>query len=313
MRVRLLGCDGEDYAMPIPLRWRVLRTGGVPCDEMEVTCPFNGELMEVLPKCDRFVVYEGEEVMLMGVVDDYEVSVTEKGRLLTVSGRGMMARLLDNEAETASYQKATLSELLRRHAGAWGISWRETKEDGRGGGWEVKSGESQWSVLSGFCRNALGYEPYMTALGELVIAPLTGSGEELTVDESSGIISCLLREKRYGVISEMVVKNRSGGGEVCVMNEPFAQRGGRRRQILYMPRKSGSTAMRHTARYQIEQSEKGVKQVEVTLVGAFLASPGDRVKLSYAPLQLYGGYDVVEAECRGGASGVTTSLILEEL
>jgi len=312
MRVRLLSCDGESYGMPVPLSWRVLRTGSVPCDELEVKCPFNGELMEVLKRCDRFAAYEGAEPVLLGVVDDYAVSLSEKGLFLTVSGRGMMARLLDNEAEAESYQMATLSEMLRRHAGEWGISWQETGDGTRGGAWQVKSGESQWSALSNFCRSALGYEPYMTALGELVIAPLRGSGATLSVDGSSPVLACTLREKRYGVISEMLVKNKSGGSAVRVVNEDFARRGGRRRQVLYMPRKSGSAAMRYTGRYQIEASEKGARQVELTLAGAFLASPGDIVKLSYEPLHLYGNYDVVEAESRGSEGAVTTTLVLEE-
>lgn len=298
--------------MPVPLSWRVLRTGSVPCDELEVKCPFNGELMEVLPRCDRFAVYEGEEAMLLGVVDDYEVSVSKDGTFLTLSGRGMMARLLDNEAEAESYQKATLSEMLRRHAGSWGIGWKETRDGGKGGAWQVKSGESQWSALNGFCRSALGYEPYMTALGELVIAPLKGSGARLTVDGSAAVLSCTLRHKRYGVISELLVKNRSGGGQVKVVNEAFAALGGSRRQVLYMPRKSGSAAMRYTGRYQIEQSEQGARQVELTLAGSFLAQPGDVVELKYEPLHLYGSYDVVEAESRGSERAVTTTLVLEE-
>ena len=43
MRVRLLSCDGEGYAMPAPLSWRIARTGSVPCDEMEVTCAYDAE------------------------------------------------------------------------------------------------------------------------------------------------------------------------------------------------------------------------------------------------------------------------------
>jgi prophage tail gpP-like protein len=306
----LLGCDGEAYALPAPVSWRVVRTGSVPCDEMELCCPWDGEGLEALRRCDRFVVYEGDAVMLTGVVDEYEARVTQTGRFLTVTGRGMMARLLDNEAEAVSYQKLTVDELLRRHAAGWGINWQKTDKGSRGGSWEVRSGESQWSVISGFCRSVLGYEPYMTALGELVVAPLRGSGEELRLGE--GILSCTLRDKRYGVISEMLVKNKGGDG-VRVVNEPFRQRGGQRRQVLYMPRRSSRSAMRYTGQYQIEQSMDGAKQVEVTLPGGFLAQCGDKVTLAYEPMKLYGRYHVVQAESRGSEKGTTTTLLLEEL
>lgn len=297
--------------MPAPLSWRIARTGSVPCDEMEVTCAYDGELIDVLSRCDRFAAYEGEQPVLLGVVDDYAVSVGKEGRLLTISGRGMMARLLDNEAEAEDYQRATLAEILRRHAQSWGISCREPENKNAGGIWRVTSGESQWSVVSGFCRAALGYEPYLTELGELVCRPLRGSGKEVAVDEGSPVLACVLRDKRYGVISEMLVKDRSGGEE-RVVNEGFVARGGSRRQVLYMPRRSGGDDMRRTARWQIEQSARGAKQVEMTLAGAFLAKPGDTVQLRYAPLHLYGRYDVVEAESRGNERTVTTKLVLEE-
>ena len=312
MTVRLLTWDGKSYELPVALSWRILRTGSVPCDEIEVCCVYNGELTEVLPQADRFAAYEGAEAVLLGLVDDYEVSVTDKGMTLTISGRGMMARLLDNEVEAAVYQKATLPEILRCHALPWGIGWQGTADGSKGGAFQIQSGESQWSAISGFMESVFGFAPYMTALGELVLSPLAGSGEERVIDGESPILSCHLREKRYGIISEMLVKDKASGREERVVNEEFAARGGLRRQVLYMPRRSGADAMRYTGGYQIRKSEQGAKQVELKLAGAFLAQPGDIVRLTYAPLQLSGRYDVVEAESRGSAAGTTTKLVLEE-
>jgi len=312
MVVQLLTHEGKAYNMPPCTRWRVLLTGGVPCDEMEVRCPYDAETVDILPLVSRFAVYEGEKTVLVGVVDEYEVAVDSAGRELRVSGRGLAALLLDNEAEAVSYQEATLDEILRRHVQPYGISCCQESTAVGKGVYEVRSGESQWSAVSDFVRAAGGFEPHMTATGELVIAPLSGSGEEKLINSLCAVLSCTLRERRYGVLSEILVKNKAGGGSVRMVNEAFRARGGCRAQVLYMPGKSGCRAMRYTGNYQIEQSQKGAKQVEITLAGAFQAAPGDGIRLIYAPLKLNGSYDVVEAESRGGRGGTTTTLILEE-
>lgn len=300
--------DGRSFELPVTLRWRILRTGGVPCDELEAVCLYDGALGEVLPLCHRFAAYEGAEAVLLGVVDEYTVSVERQGMLLTVSGRGMAALLLDNEAEAESYQQATLAEILRRYGRPY-LPCKGAAELA-GGSYQVVSGSSQWRALSGFTERFGGFSPHVTALGELVAAPLRGSGRQLTLD-AAAVVRCRVRERRYGVLSEVLVKNK--GESASVVNEDFLRRGGCRRQVLYMPRRSSGEAMRYTAGYQLRRSAAGSRQAEVQVAGAFQAQPGDVVELHYPPLRLHGRYDVVEAESRGGPEGTLTTLVLEEV
>ena len=311
MTVRLYTWDGDAYEMPVTLSWRILRTGGVPCDELEALCLYDGELGEVLPQVSRFAAYDGEEAVLLGVLDEYEMSAGEDGLLLRVTGRGMAALLLDNEAEAVLYQRATLEEILRCHAAPLGISWTGTVP-AAAAAYQVRSGSSQWSALSGFTRLAGGFIPYFTALGQLVPAELRGSGRRLALSGENGVLWCRKREKRYGVLSEILVKDKVSQTSRLVVNSDLAGRGGQRRQVLYMPGRSTQESMRYTGEYQIWQSGQGAKQVEIGLAGAFQAQPGDVVELNYPPLRLYGTYDVVEAESAGDGSGETTTLILEE-
>ena len=58
--------------------------------------------------------HEGERVFT-GLVDECEVSTGPRGCLLEVSGRGMAARLLDNEALGQDYLSATQADILRDH------------------------------------------------------------------------------------------------------------------------------------------------------------------------------------------------------
>ena len=311
MTVRLLTWDGRSYELPVTLSWRILRTGSVPCDELEATCLYDGKLPEVLPQANRFAAYEGEQAVLIGVVDDYAVSAGEEGLLLHVSGRGMAALLLDNEAEAAVYQRATLEEILRCHVAPYGINCRRTEHPVGTAAYQVRSGSSQWNAVSAFTRLAGGFTPYMTALGELVAAPMAGSGQTFAV-EGGEVLSCTLREKRYGVLSEVLVKDKTTGLSRRVVNEAFANRGGCRRQVLYMPGRSTSESMRYTGEYQIQQSQAGTRQVELRLPGAFRSEPGDVIQLTYPPLELQGTYDVVEAESAGDTSGTVTTVVMEE-
>ena len=50
----------------------------------------------------------------------------------------------------------------------------------------------------------------------------------------------------------------------------------------------------------------------MVLAGGFLAQPGDVARVICWPLGISGSYDVVEAESSGDASGVTTTLLMEE-
>ena len=312
MKVELIGYDGRVYTMPTVLRWRLLRTGQVPCDDLEVTCVYDGTLLGVMPEISRFRATENGVTALSGVVDEYAAAATEEGLLLTVSGRGMAALLLDNEAEAATYQDTTTAEILRNHAAPYGIVCRRARELVCGGSYQVKSGSSQWKALSGFTHFTGGFVPYFTASGELVAEPMARSGQRLVIDGGTPVLRCTRREKRYGVLSEVLVKDKTRKTEQRVVNRPFLDRGGCRRQVLYTPGRSSYAAMRYTGSYQIEQSAQGSSQIEVKLPGALAAEPGDWVELSYGPLGLSGTYDVVSAESRGGPEGAATTIILEE-
>lgn len=312
MTGELICFDGTVYRMPNTLSWWVLRTGGVPCDAFSITCLYDGKLREVLPTAYRFAAYEGDTLVLRGVVDSWQAESGTEGLRLTVEGRGMAALLLDNEAEAVEYQGVTLEEILRNHAAPWGITWGDVPALRWAGAYRVESGSSQWKALSGFTGVARGFTPHFTHTGILELRALAGSGESRLLDSSTPVLSCRLREERYGVISEMLVKDKSRGIRHTARNEAFLGRGGSRRQVLYLPAAGNLSAMRYTGAYQIQQSERGKRQLEMTVAGGFAAQPGDVVQVRYWPLDISGSYDVVEADSRGDAGGVTTTLVMEE-
>ena len=151
------------------VEWELRYTGGVPCDSFSVTCAYEAGMGEILPECSRFGAFVDGQIQFYGVVDEYVAERSDRGDLLTVTGRGLAALLLDNEATAAVYQRATTQELLRTYVAPFGITCRQWKD--LSGPYQVSSGSSQWKALEGFTRVYGGFTPRFTPVGELIAAP----------------------------------------------------------------------------------------------------------------------------------------------
>lgn len=298
--------DGARYELPVLLRWDLDYTGMVPCDSMVAACLYDGGMAEVLPKATRFTAFQDGKVMLRGVIDAYEVSLSRQGLMAEIEGRGMAALLLDNESEALSYERAPLSEILENHVSPYGITV-ERKRDVSGSGYAVASGSSQWKALQGFTHRFGGFDPYFTKEGKLVTGPLWGSGKTLRIDDDSPLLSLRKREQRYGVISEVLIQDKVQRISHPVRNQKFLQTGGQRRHVLYMPR-STAEDRRYTGEYQIVQSALEQVEIDLELPVSFAAMPGDRVDLALNRLNLSGLYEVVRSRSRMDGDGERTEL-----
>ena len=308
LTMELTTWDGKSYRLPILLSWTLTYTAGVPCDSMTACCPYDDSMADVLPAATRFTASQDGEIMLRGVIDAYEISLSGQGLLVTLEGRGMAALLLDNESEALTYGTATLGDILGNHVSPYGISC-ETESSLSGANYAVVSGSSQWKALRGFTHRYGGFDPYFTRDGRLVIKPLWGSGRTLRADKNTPLRSLRRREQRYGVISEMLIQDKVQGISHRVINEEFTQKGGCRRHVLYMPR-STADERRYTGEYQIAQS--ALDQLEITLEVPlpFAAFPGDRLYLALEQLGPGDTYDVVESRCCLDESGERTEIVL---
>ena len=300
--------DGQQCVLPMLLEWSLTHTGSVPCDSMAVTCLYREELGSILPKASHFTALWEGNVMLRGVVDAYEISFSRQGLVATVEGRGMAALLLDNEAEALSYGRASLSEIVANHVLPCGIRCEIGRDDVLDG-YSVPAGVSQWRAVRDFLLRQRGYEPYFTREGVLVCAPLWGSGRTITLGDDAPVLELKKREQRYGVISEVVVRDKVQGISQRVVNEDFTARDGQRRQILYMPR-STAGERRYTGQYQIAQSKLEALEIEVTLPLPFAAFPGDRVVLNIERLGPEATYEVVRSRSFMNENGQLTELVL---
>ncbi len=178
----------------------------------------------------------------------------------------------------------------------------------RSGEYRVMSGGSQWRALSRFTEYFGGFTPRFTPVGKLLLTP-PEAGTALTVGPETPVLGLRWAENRYGVFSEVLVKDKVRDRSLLVENKALKARGGSCRRVVYMPSRSSYAAMRYTGEYQIARSAEEQLTVEIKLPGLFLAFPGDTAELSLAG-GIQGSFTVREAESRADESGGTCTLTL---
>ena len=290
------------WTLPRPLAWRLDYTAGVPCDSFWMRCVWDGNNATKPEDWVEFTAeHEGQRVFT-GVVDECEVSVSPKGRLLEISGRGMAARLLDNEALGQDYQIATQADILRDHVRPYGISVAPGAKLRPVEQFSVLNGSSEWSVVYEFARYYGGVSPRFDREGRLVLTGWDGADPRV-VDDTAPLISLVRRDRRYGVLSQMLIRDRWSGRVDRVENPGCLQDGGRARRVITMPAKSSFKAMRYSGQFQLDKSAGQRYRLEITVAQPFCAWPGDLVLVQRKAFDWNGRYRAVQVSVGQDESG----------
>ena len=270
---------GEKWLLPPPTAWKMEYASGTPCDSFWMRCPWSGDNEADPARWTRFLAEHEEERVFTGVVDECQVSQDGNGCVLEVSGRGMAALLLDNEALGEDYGTATLEDILRDHVTPYGIERADRKNLPAVTQFSVATGSSEWSVLYDFARYHGGVTPRFDRMGRLVLEP-PADDREVLVGDGIRVTELVCRDKRYGVLSEVLVRDRYSGKVHSVKNEAFCAAGGQTRRVLTMPGKSNYKAMRYTGEFQLQKSAAELERLELTVAEVFRVWPGDLVRIS---------------------------------
>lgn len=291
----LLTAQGEKLDLPPFTGWKLKRTGGVPCDSFEGTCLWSGGVEPALENACRVILDEDGARRFTGVLDEYELAWGERGGELSLSGRGLAALLLDNEAAGKDYQVATLEDILKDHVRPYGIPVGRAGRLSPVPGFSVSTGESEWQVLYDFARYHNGVQPRFDVWGSLTVDG-GEPGRTVAVDDRTGLTGLTFRDKRYGVCSEILIQDRGILAPQRVVDQKFLAQGGQRRKVFTMPGKSAYQAMRYSGQFQLDRSAEERFRVEFTLPGSYFCEPGDRVSLSLTRPALQGTWTVRETE-----------------
>lgn len=300
---------GVKWRLPEATAWRMEYTAGVPCDSFWLCCPWETGSGADPAGWVRFTAEHGGAVVFTGVVDECQTVQSTAGGTLELSGRGMAALLLDNEALGQDYGTATQADILRDHVSPYGITVAPGANLPPVSQFSVATGSSEWSVLYEFARYYGGVSPRFDRLGRLV---LTGwqDDQERQVDDTTPVTRLVCRDRRYGVLSQVLVRDRYSGAVQTVENQAFVKAGGCARRVVTMPGRSGYKAMRYTGQFQLDKSAEEWERLELTVAQPFCAWPGDLVRLQRSNWERNGLFRVAQATVGMDSAGYWTELEL---
>ena len=303
-----MGYDGARYRLPTVTRWSFRYGLGSPCDSFEVCCLWEPGEERALAGAVRFeAVHEGERVFT-GVVDEYACIQDGKGSRLELSGRGLQALLLDNEALPAEYQLATAEDILQRHAAPYGILTAGGWALSPVAGFSVVSGQSEWSVIHDFACFHNGITPRFDRWGRLVLSPWGNDGRRL--DDRTAVTGLRYGCRRYGMVSQVVVRDRARKVYETVDDAAFQAEGGMCRRVVTMAGRSTTPAMRYSGEYQLRASRAERETCEVTVPELFAAWPGEVLHVARTGFGGSGTYRVRETCVREDSGGRCTGIVL---
>ena len=306
---RLICYDGAQYVLPTPVAWQLDYGLGTPCDSFWVKVLWSAGQEDRLADGVRVQVWQDGALRFVGVVDECQCLWSQQGCTAELTGRGLQALLLDNQAEAADYGQATLEEILRRYVTPYGIALERPVTLPAVWGFSVASGSSCWTVLYDFARYYGGATPRSTPGGKLALHPFPDQAP-LQLDAAAPVTRLVRRDKRYGVLSQVTVKDVTGWQRQTEVNEDFQRRGGQCSRVILLPKNTGYQARRYQARFQLDRSLADLLLVEVTVALPFAAWPGDLVHLTRPGWSGNGTYRVRESRVRLGEQGYETRLIL---
>lgn len=300
---------GEMVLLPQLLQWNFKLTDGDPCDSFSVCFCHERELAEQLKTAVGFHAVDGGRTVFTGLVDDYEISLGQKGLLTELTGRGMAAALLDNQVRAAEYQSAQLPDILNTYVRPYGVTKIEAGTLAPVARFVVETGYSCWQVLAGFCRHSAEIFPRFLPDGTLVL----GETEKIqTVRLRQGrCISAALSDSRYGLSSRQILVNTRTGQQIAAENSEFLRRGGSCVKVQGLTGNKVRATWR-TAAQRLEDARRDKHLIEVCVPGSFTAQPLDRVELTLPAMGVEGVFTVQTAESVCGDAGVSCTLTLRE-
>lgn len=311
IKCRVKRKGGGSTQLPDALQWKFSYGTGLPCDSFYIRCLWeNGREKELSGAALFEADWDGERVFT-GVIDEFACVCGEDGLYLELSGRGMAARLLDNEALPLQYQQATCADIIANHVTPYGITVAGNPALPAVSGFSVNSGVSEWSVVYDFACCRGGIVPRFDRMGRLVLDGHK-DGTPLEIGDNTPVTGWSYREQRYGVLSHVAVRQRSTWNISWGENTKFLAEGGCARRVVTVPYEIGSAAMRYTADYQLKASQAEQVRLTMTLAGAFHAWPGQLVEVCRRGFGGNGLYRVARTEVSCSDEGLSTVLELGE-
>lgn len=289
--------------------WGTLQSGGQMLlgDPQEAVLSFDrdapaDQLKAVFP-ADRIwedicevMAYDGGKGVFRGIVDEQNTRLTSEGLFVELVCRSREALLLDNEAEPSAIKRPSLESIHRRLLEPLGFAEISGSGGVVPGELRIEKGTSCWQVLSGFCGEYFGTQPYVDFDGAIHCEGI----EERQVRLDS-VISAEINRLPYKRLSA-VWKQGYRGGYDTLYSDPDAPVVRRR----YVSAQSGTNP-----RELLEEARKGSGLLTVVCAGSWWPLRGARAEVDVPRVGRFTGCAVVKGTYYRDRNGERTRLVLE--
>lgn len=310
MTAEVILCGGKRVLLPPLLQWSVCRTDGDPCGSFRLRVCMAEKSAQILDKVLEIRCREGAKTVFAGVVDDAEILVSEDGIFLEMTGRSMAAKLLDNQVRAQEFVSAQLTDILKTYVYPYGIDKVDADRMDAVPQFVVETGYTCWQVLAGFCRHSADIFPRFSADGTLILKKNADRARFRILPEQ--ILSLRDGHSRYAAASKQTLINTRNGQLQTAVNEAFTNSGVKRERVAALT----GTKLRanfRTAQQRIDDTAKLTRQVQIELLGSFLAEPCDLVELSVPQIGLSGVFSVQAVKSGFDDTGRKCTLDLYEM
>lgn len=249
--------NGEELSADNPFYVLINRDENIPADDLTVMLP----IMDLSRELSGVTVFDGEEIVFKGVVDEQVNFTDTKDCYTKIVARSMAAVLLDNECKPISYSYPSTSVIFKRHLLLNGIERFKGGECVVEGNIKIPKGASEWQALTSFSLKAFGKTPRVEADGTVNFNGVE-SDKSLIFSNTDGIGYYSVKEnnKRCKPISEVCAKTSASGFYDTVLHNDAAEKRGIRR-IRYIDALSDSTLQVGDA--MIKNCEKSSYEITV--------------------------------------------------
>ncbi|MDO5123554.1 MAG: hypothetical protein Q4D44_02675 [Eubacteriales bacterium] len=196
----------------------------IPADSLKVT--LWGEYLQELCEVS---LYENEELLFEGLVDEQTVSVSDKVQTSIVA-RSFTGVLLDNEAYPKTYIKPDTKLIFSRYLEPYGIKSFVGENKIFPGEFKVEKGISCFAAAVKFAKEVYGCMPRIK--GKVIFFEKDKAPGKLVFSNTDGLTYKKLSytRNRYRLISSVRAKVKNGGDYSVVVRNPKATHKGIKRE-----------------------------------------------------------------------------------
>lgn len=263
-----------------------------PADQLKAVFPAD----RIWEDISEVFMYDAGRGVFRGIVDEQNTRLTPEGLFVELVCRSREALLLDNEAEPSAIRRPSLEGIYKRLLEPLGFTGIIGSGGAVPGELRIEKGASCWQVLSGFCGEYFGTEPYVDFDGAIHCEGL--EGRALRLDSVISAELCRLPCKQLST----VWKQGYRGGYDTLYSDPEAPVVRRR----YVSAQSGTNP-----RELLEKAKKGSGLLTVVCAGGWWPLRGARADVDVPGAGRFTGCTVERGTYYRDRDGERTRLVLE--